>query len=97
MTTYILLVNWTDQGIRDVKNTLDRVKSFRKTAQAMGITVDALKWTLGSHDLVVTVDAPDDETVTRLGMALGQLGNVRTTTMRAFGEDEMARILKGLP
>jgi uncharacterized protein with GYD domain len=97
MATYILLVNWTDQGIRNVKNTLDRAKSFRESAQGMGITVDALKWTLGPHDLVVTVDAPDDETVTRLGMTLGQLGNVRTTTMRAFGEDEMGRILKGLP
>jgi uncharacterized protein with GYD domain len=96
MATYILLVNWTDQGIRNVKNTLDRAKSFRESAAGMGVTVSAFKWTLGPHDLVVTVEAPDDETATRLGLALGQVGNVRTTTMRAFGEDEMTRIVSGL-
>jgi uncharacterized protein with GYD domain len=96
MATYIELVNWTDQGARTAKDTIKRAKAFAETAQSMGITVSSLKWTLGAYDLVITVDAPDDETVTRMGLMLAQQGNVRTVTMRAFGEEEMARILGGL-
>jgi uncharacterized protein with GYD domain len=96
MATYILLVNWTDQGVRGAKDTIKRASAFREVAQSMGVTVGTVKWTLGAYDLVITVDAPDDETITRVGLALGMQGNVRTSTLRAFGEDEMARILSGL-
>ncbi len=96
MATYILLVNWTDQGVRSVKDTVKRAKAFREVAQGMGATVGTVKWTLGAYDLVISVDCPDDETITRLGLALGVQGNVRTSTLRAFGEDEMERIVGGL-
>ncbi|CDY74357.1 hypothetical protein BGLT_00644 [Caballeronia glathei] len=96
MATYIELVNWTDQGVRNAKDTIKRAKAFAEAAQAMGVTVSSVKWTLGTYDLVVTLEAPDDETVTRMGLMLAQQGNVRTTTMRAFGEEEMARIIGGL-
>jgi uncharacterized protein with GYD domain len=96
MATYIMLVNWTDQGIRNVKDTVKRAKAFQETAQAFGSTIGSFKWTLGAYDLVVTFDCPDDETATRIGLALGVQGNVRTSTLRAFGEDEMERILAGL-
>ncbi|TDN62828.1 GYD domain-containing protein [Paraburkholderia sp. BL10I2N1] len=96
MATYIQLVSWTDQGIRNAKDTIKRAKAFAEVAGSMGVKVNSVFWTLGQYDLVITVDAPDDETVTRLGLMLGQLGNVRTSTMRAFGETEMARITDGL-
>jgi uncharacterized protein with GYD domain len=96
MATYIHLVSWTDQGIRNSKDTIKRAKAFEEVAGSMGVKVKSLFWTLGQYDLVITVDAPDDETVTRLGLLLGQLGNVRTSTMRAFGETEMARITAGM-
>lgn len=96
MATYIELVNWTDQGARTAKDTINRARAFREVAGSMGVKVSSVQWTLGQYDLVITVDAPDDETVTRLGLALALQGNVRTSTMRAFGEDEMARIIGGL-
>ncbi|APR36041.1 MULTISPECIES: GYD domain-containing protein [unclassified Paraburkholderia] len=96
MATYIMLVNWTDQGIRNVKDTVKRAKAFEETARSLGTSIGSLKWTLGAYDLVVTYDCPDDETATRIGLALGLQGNVRTSTLRAFGEDEMERILAGL-
>lgn len=96
MATYIELVNWTDQGVRAVKDTIKRAKAFTEVAQSMGITVRSVHWTLGAYDLVISVDAPDDETVTRMGLMLAQQGNVRTMTLRAFGEEEMERIVGGL-
>jgi uncharacterized protein with GYD domain len=96
MATYIELVSWTDQGARTAKETIKRARAFQEVAGSMGVKVSSVLWTLGQYDLVITVDAPDDETVTRLGLALAQQGNVRTSTMRAFGEDEMSRIIGGL-
>jgi uncharacterized protein with GYD domain len=96
MATYIMLMNWTDQGVRTAKDTVNRARAFRETGKAMGVTIGPLHWTLGAYDLVASVDAPDDETLIRLGLTLASLGNVRTSTMRAFGEDEMQRIIDGL-
>lgn len=97
MATYIVLLNWTDQGIRDVKDTINRAKAFRQAAQTMGVEIRDIHWTIGPYDAISTFDAPDDETATRLGLALGMKGNVRSTTLRAFGEQEMERIIQGLP
>jgi uncharacterized protein with GYD domain len=96
IATYIMLVNWTDQGVRTAKDTVNRARAFRETSSAMGVTVGTINWTLGAYDLVISFDSPDDETTTRLGLALAAQGNVRTATMRAFGEDEMMRITSGL-
>jgi uncharacterized protein with GYD domain len=96
MATYIELVNWTDQGVRTVKETVKRANAFKEVAAAMGVKVGSVFWTLGPYDLVITIDAPDDETATRVGLTLAAQGNVRSTTMRAFGEVEMTGILGGL-
>ncbi len=93
MATYIVLANFTDQGIRNVKDTLKRAEAFKEAAGKFGVTVKNMYWTLGWYDLVVTVGAPDDPSVTALGLALGAMGNVRTQTLRAFGADEMKEIL----
>ncbi len=97
MTAYITLVNFTDQGIRNVKGTLERAAATKKTAQAAGINVIGVWYTLGQYDMVLVAEGPDDETAMKTLLAMGMQGNVRTVSLRAFSEDEMARIVKGLP
>ena len=97
MPTYIGLVKLTDQGIRNVKETTKRAKSFREMAEKAGVKVKEVLWTLGRYDVVLVVDAPNDETMTRLALGLGMMGIVKTETLKAFSAQEMDQILKGLP
>jgi len=97
MPAYISLLNFTDQGIRNVKQTTQRAEAFRATAEKLGVKVREIYWTLGRYDAVGIIEAPDDEAVTRLMLSLGSLGNVRTETLRAFSAQEMERILQGMP
>ena len=97
MGKYVLLGNWTDQGVRDVKNTVKRSKAAREAFAAMGVNAREWFFTLGQYDVVLTVDAPDDETLTRATLALAMSGNLRTTTLRGFGEKEMEAIVGSLP
>jgi uncharacterized protein with GYD domain len=94
MATYIVLANFTDQGIRTVKDTPKRADAFRTLAKDSGVTVKDLYWTLGTYDIVAVLDAPDEITMTALGLSLGQLGNVRTQTMRAFSAEDMGKVLQ---
>ncbi len=96
MATYIVLANFTEQGIQNVKDTVKRAEAFKEAAGKFGVTVKDLYWTLGRYDLVVTVEGSDDPSVTALGLALGALGNVRTQTLRAFGAGEMKQIIDKL-
>ena len=93
MATYIILANFTEQGIRNVKDTPNRADAFKDMARKAGITVKEQYWTLGAHDIVAIVEAPDDIAVTAVGLSTGALGNVRTQTLRAFSKTEMATIL----
>lgn len=93
MPAYVALINWTEQGVRGFKDTRDRADAFRVLLERMGAKLTALYWTLGAYDIVGIIEAPDDETATAAMVKLGSLGNVRTTTMRAFTADEVARII----
>jgi uncharacterized protein with GYD domain len=93
MATYILLANFTDQGIRSVKETTKRAAAFREVAKSGGVTVKELYWTVGQYDLVVSLEAPDAATVTAAILSAGALGNIRTQTLPAFSADEMQGIL----
>jgi uncharacterized protein with GYD domain len=93
MATYVLLVSFTDQGIRNVKDTTKRAETFRELAKKVGATVKELYWTLGQYDVVTILDAPDAASVTALGLSVGALGNVRTQTLPAFSAAEMGKIL----
>jgi uncharacterized protein with GYD domain len=97
MPTYVGLVKLTDQGIRKVKETTKRAKSFREVAEKAGVKVREILWTMGRYDLVLVVDAPDDVTMSRLTLGLVMLGNAKTETLKAFSAQEMDQILKGLP
>jgi uncharacterized protein with GYD domain len=93
MATYIMLAHFTDQGIRNIKDTTKRADAFKELAKSLGVTVKDLYWTLGQYDIAAIMDAPDDAVVTALGLSLGKSGNVRTQTLRAFSGSDMNAIL----
>jgi uncharacterized protein with GYD domain len=93
MATYITLASFTDQGVRGARDSIKRADAFKEMAKKHGATVTNLMWTLGQYDIVVTMEAPDDLTVTALNLSIGALGNVRTQTMRAFSAVEMGTVI----
>jgi uncharacterized protein with GYD domain len=97
MPKYVLLGNWTDQGVRNAKDTVKRARAARESFASMGVNAREWFFTLGQYDAVLTVDAPDDETLTRAVLALAMQGNLRTTTLRGFNEKEMEGVVSGLP
>ena len=97
MATYIALSNFTDQGIRDVKDSTKRADAIKEAAKKFGATMTQIYWTLGNYDLVAIIEAPDDASATAFALAIGAAGNVRTQTLRAFDRDEMNGILARLP
>jgi len=96
MPTYISLVNLTDQGIKEVKNAPERLKSFDLAAQEAGGSLVGFYLVFGQFDYVVITEAPDDQTAARLILSTFSQGNVRTQTMRAFPRDEFEQIARGL-
>ncbi|MBI2752765.1 MAG: GYD domain-containing protein [Betaproteobacteria bacterium] len=93
MATFIALGSFTDQGIRNVKDSTKRAESVREMAKKFGITMKDIYWTLGQYDVVTIIDAPSDEVATSFALAIGAAGNVRTQSLRAFSRDEMNAIL----
>ena len=96
MPTYVSLFNWTDQGIRSVKETVQRRDQADALAERHGVRIEQVYWTVGPYDLVTVVEAPDDESVTALLLDLGSAGNLRTMTLRAYGREEMSGIIQRL-
>ena len=97
MAMYISLVNLTGQGVREFKASPARAGKFKSMAQKAGVTVRDIYWTLGAHDAVIFMEAPDDETATAVMLGLASLGNVRTQTLRAFTSSEMEAIVSKVP
>jgi uncharacterized protein with GYD domain len=93
MARYVFLVTWTDQGIMNAKDTVQRAEAFRSMTKAMGGDVSALLWTLGRYDLVALAEAPDDEPAASISMKATALGNARAERRRAFSDQEMGTIL----
>jgi len=97
MVRYVVLFNFTDQGIRNVKETMERAKAFKAVADKMGTHLKDLYWTQGPYDIVGIMEVPDEETCMSLLLALNSLGNVRSQTLRAFSAEGMGRILARMP
>ena len=96
MPTYVVLVNWTEQGIRNVKQTIERTDSGADLAEKHGLKFEQAYWTVGPYDMVAIFTAPDDEAMSAHLLDICSQGNVRTTTLRAYGEEEMSGILQRL-
>ncbi len=97
MATYIVLLRFTMKGIKTIKEAPKRVEAAKQICRSQGAEVKALYFVMGQYDLVVILEAPDDQTVAEFGLALGALGNVQTETLRAFTEDEYSKIIARLP
>ena len=88
MPIYINLVNWTDQGIRNIKEAPQRIDAFRKAIQAAGGKLTGFYLTMGKYDIVTIVDAPNDEAIANIALSTGSKGSVRTVTLKASTEDQ---------
>jgi uncharacterized protein with GYD domain len=96
MPTYVVLLNYTEQGIRNVRETITRTDHGGELAQKHGLKLEQAYWTVGPYDMVAIFEAPDDEAISAHLLEIGSLGNVRTTTLRAYDEEEMSGILERL-
>jgi len=94
MATYVSLLRWTDQGVRNAKDTVQRAGAFRVDLERRGCKLLSIYWTQGEYDLVTAIEAPDAQTAMASLLALAGLGNVRTETLPAFSEREMTSILE---
>ncbi len=93
MARYVSLIQFADQGIRNIKDTIKRGDAAIAEAEKMGMKSIEEYWTMGAYDAVVLFDAPDDETMTAFALKVSSLGNVKTQTLRAFRKEEMEGIL----
>jgi uncharacterized protein with GYD domain len=94
MPMYIGLINWTDQGVKNAKESVARGDAFKKMAADLGCEVQGIFWTMGRYDIATRIVAPDDATISALMLKVAQLGNIRSETMRAYTEEEFAGIMK---
>jgi uncharacterized protein with GYD domain len=97
MSQYILLINWTGQGISKIKESPDRYNSFKASLEKAGGKVIGAYYTFGEYDVVIIIEAPNDKVVMSLMLDVGSYGNVRTKTLKAFTAEEGVKIIKDLP
>ena len=93
MPTYIALLNWTDQGVKNFRDSVDRYEAAQKAMSQAGVSFREMFWTIGPYDLVGVVEGPDDETVTAALLSVAGQGNIRSTSLRAFDVDEMRGVI----
>jgi uncharacterized protein with GYD domain len=92
MVTYVVLAKFTEQGVRNAKESPKRADAFKEMAKTFGVSVKELVWTQGRYDVVSILEAPDESSAMSLSLSLGALGNVRTETLRAYSAAEMTKI-----
>ena len=97
MPMYITLFNMTEQGIKNVKDAPERVNNARAAVEGAGGKLLSFYMTMGDYDYVAVSEAPSDEVYATIILAIGRMGNVRSTTLKAFSEEEMGQIIAGLP
>src|SRR4051794_33347712 len=93
MATYLALINFTQQGVKDIKDTCKRAVDFKASVNKLGVEIRETYWCMGAHDGLIVFDAPDDETATAGMLSLAALNNVTTQTLRSFTTAEMTKIL----
>ena len=93
MPTFIALIDWTEQGVKSFRETVDRYEASKARFEQMGVRLMQTYWTLGEHDIVAIAEAEDEETMAAATLTLASQGNLRTTTMRALTADEMRAVI----
>ena len=93
MPTYINLVNWTDQGIKNIKEAPQRMDAFKKLVEAEGGKLKGFYFTMGKYDIVTIIDAPNDEALANILLNTGSKGSIRSETMKAFTEEQFRNIV----
>ena len=96
MRNYVVLINWAEQGIKNVKDTVKRAKSFGSALEKAGCKSLGFYYTIGRYDMVSVIEAPNDEAVASVLFSTGSLGNIRTETLKAFSTAEAANIIEKL-
>jgi uncharacterized protein with GYD domain len=96
MPAYVMLANWTDQGVRTIEEAPKRVDAARKALEDMGGRFLSVYMTMGIHDMIITYDAPDDAVAARFTLMLGTQGNVRTQSLKAFPEEAYRQIVNSI-
>jgi len=96
MPMYVQLLTWTERGSAAAKETVQRAQQAREQAQKLGARLRDIYWTMGRYDAVAILEAPNDETASGVALAVGAKGFVRTETLRAYTEEEIAQIVAGL-
>jgi uncharacterized protein with GYD domain len=97
MASYLVLANWTEQGIKNVKESPRRLDAARELGRKLGVEIKEFYMTMGAYDMVVRLEAGSDEAVAKLALALGAGGSLRTVTLKAFTEAEYREIVGSLP
>jgi uncharacterized protein with GYD domain len=96
MPTYVSLMSWTEQGVKNYKTTVERAAAAEAAMAKVGMRMKDLYWTQGTYDIVAISEAPDEETAAAFMLALASEGNLRSTTLTAFDRDAMSRIVAKL-
>jgi uncharacterized protein with GYD domain len=96
MAYYVLLINWTDQGVRNVKEISNRISAAEQLFQKHGAKLGQVFMTMGRYDTVSFWEAPNDESMTKAVLALASQGNLRTETLRAYSRDELSALVAEL-
>jgi uncharacterized protein with GYD domain len=94
VANYVALIDWTDRGVSGFKDSVDRQQAANAQLEAFGAKFKDVYWTLGGHDLVAILEAPDDESAAAGMLAVASQGNIRSQTMRAFTRDEMRALIE---
>ena len=97
MPRYVVLVNWTEQGVRNAKQIIERLNASDEAIQRVGGKFLSVNYTMGRYDMVVVAEAPDDETAVAFLLEVAGRGNVRSETLKAFSPDEMQAIVDRVP
>ena len=97
MVTYVSLMNFTDQGIKTIKDSPKRAAAASEAAKKFGVTMREVLWVQGQYDMVCILDGPDEQSISAFGLAIAAQGNVRAQSLRAFSKDDMGVILGKLP
>jgi uncharacterized protein with GYD domain len=94
MALFVTLMNWTDQGVKSFKDSVDRGEAAKSALRAQGVDLKEIYWTVGPYDIVAIVEAADVETATAALLQLAAQGNLRSTTLRALTADEMRKVIE---